>query len=74
MARYYSRVFVAITLSISFLSCVKEVEQRPEESSQGNLHEVIFHAGWAPETKTVLQEDGSIWWEPGDNAWLYFQR
>ena len=74
MARYYSRVFVAITLSISFLSCVKEVEQRPEESSQGNLHEVIFHARWAPETKTVLQEDGSIWWEPGDNAWLYFQR
>ena len=72
MARYYSRVFVAITLSISFLSCVKEVEQRPEESSQGNLHEVIFHAGWAPETKTVLQEDGSIWWSPGDEISLCF--
>lgn len=39
------------------IGCVKEVEQ---QQPQGELHEVVFHAGWAPETKTVLQEDGSV--------------
>ena len=39
--------------------------------SQEELHEVVFHAGWAPETKTVLQEDGSVWWSPGDEISLF---
>lgn len=38
---------------------------------QKDLHEVVFHAGWAPETKTVLQEDGSVWWSPGDEISLF---
>lgn len=41
-----------------------------ESPSQEELHEVVFHAGWAPETKTVLQEDGSVWWSPGDEIAL----
>ncbi len=38
---------------------------------QEELHEVVFHAGWEPETKTVLQEDGSVWWSPGDEISLF---
>ena len=51
--------------------CVKEAEYIPE--GQNNLHEVVFHACWAPGTKTMLQEDGGVWWEPGDVAGLFFQ-
>lgn len=59
--------FVVLILFTSLYGCVKEVEQ-----PQGELHEVVFHAGWAPETKTVLQEDGSVWWSPGDEIALYY--
>ena len=43
------------------------------DSLESNLHEVVFHAGWAPETKTVLQEDGSVWWSPGDEISLFIK-
>lgn len=49
------------------IGCVKEVEQQPQEE----LHEVVFHANWVPETKTVLQEDGRVWWSPGDEISLF---
>lgn len=52
--------------------CVKEADHQPLEKDQEILHEVVFHAGWAPETRTVLQEDGSIWWSPGDEIQLCF--
>lgn len=54
---------LAILIPSLLMGCVKEAEQ---QTSQEELHEVVFHAGWAPETKTVLQEDGSVWWSPGD--------
>lgn len=38
---------------------------------QEGLHEVVFHAGWDPETRTMLREDGSVWWEPGDEISLF---
>lgn len=63
---YISSV-ATITLSLLLCGCAKEVEQ---QQSQEELHEVVFHAGWAPETKTVLQDDGSIWWSPGDEIAL----
>ena len=44
-----------------------------EPSPQEELREVVFHADWAPETKTVLQEDGSVWWSPGDEINLFPQ-
>lgn len=59
-------VWVVLLSSLS-IGCVKEVEQ---QQPQEGLHEVVFHAGWAPETKTVLQEDGSVWWSPGDEIAL----
>lgn len=65
------RALLAINLSVIVVGCVKEVEQQPLEQDQENLHEVVFHAGWASETKTVLQEDGSIWWSPGDEIALF---
>ena len=63
----YISPVATITLSLLLCGCAKEVEQ---QQSQEELHEVVFHAGWAPETKTVLQEDGSVWWSPGDEIAL----
>ena len=51
------------------VGCVKEADEQPLDKE--NLQEVVFHAGWAPETKTVLQEDGSVWWSPGDEISLF---
>lgn len=64
----------AITLSVIAVSCVKEANLKNLDQEQENLHEVVFHAGWVsetPATKTVLQEDGSVWWSPGDEINLY---
>lgn len=57
------RTLWPVLLSFLFSGCAKEIEQ---QQPQEGLHEVVFHAGWEPETKTVLQEDGSVWWSPGD--------
>lgn len=57
-----------IPLILAGCAKVKEVEV-PQE--QEGLHEVVFHAGWDQETRTVLQEDGSVWWEPGDEISLF---
>ena len=65
------KVFCAISIPIIIAGCVKEVEPQPQDE---DLHEVVFHAGWAPETKTVLQEDGSVWWSPGDSIALFCWR
>ena len=59
---------LCISCSILIIGCVKEIEQ---QQTQDGLHEVVFHAGWAPETKTILQEDGSVWWSPGDEISLF---
>ena len=53
-----------------FAGCVRDAEQPVVEEDV--LREVVFHACWDPETKTVLQEDGSVWWEPGDAISLFF--
>lgn len=62
------RTLWAVFLSFLITGCIKEVEQ---QQPQEELHEVVFHAGWAPETKTVLQEDGSVWWSPGDEIIMF---
>ena len=64
----YISIVTTIALSLLLCGCAKEVEQlQPQEK----LHKVVFYAGWAPETKTVLQEDGSVWWSPGDEISLF---
>ncbi len=67
MKKISRSLFVVLLVAVT-LGCTKE-DQQPID--QDNLHEVVFHAGWAPETKTVLQEDGSVWWSPGDEIALY---
>lgn len=62
-------ILCAIALSTVMAGCVKEVEQ-PVDAEE-NLHEVVFHAGWDAETKTVLQEDGKVFWSPGDEISLF---
>lgn len=65
---FLQRTLWAILLTFLLTGCVKEIEQ---QQPQEELHEVVFHAGWEPETKTVLQEDGSVWWSPGDEISLF---
>lgn len=62
---------LAILIPSLLLGCVKEAEQ---QTPQEELYEVVFHAGWAPETKTVLQGDGSVWWSPGDEISLFVDK
>ena len=64
------KVLYLLIIPVILAGCakVKEVEQ---PQNQEELHEVVFHAGWDPETRTVLQEDGSVWWEPGDEIRLF---
>ena len=63
------KALIAVISTSLIIACVKEAELQP--LNQDYLHEVVFHAGWAPETKTVLQENGSVWWEPGDAIGLF---
>lgn len=65
------RALNIIVISIALFGCAKEIEQQPSEIPQENLREVVFHAGWSSETKTALQEDGSVWWTPGDEIALF---
>jgi len=57
------KLLIGLVFTLSMFSCKVEELKAPQ---QEDLHEVIFHAGWDAETKTVLQEDGRIFWEPGD--------
>ena len=59
---------LSITLSgLAFISGC----QREKEILDSSLHEAVFHAGWDSETRTVLQEDGNVWWSPGDEISLF---
>ena len=60
----------ALSVALSGLAILSGC-QREQEFPISDLHEVVFHAGWDPETRTVLQEDGSIWWSPGDEISLF---
>ena len=60
-----------IPLILAGCARVKEVEIPQEKEG---LHEVVFHAGWDPETRTELQEDGSVWWSPGDEISLFVEK
>lgn len=68
-SRFVRTMLCTIAASAVLAGCVKEVEQ--PQGTEENLHEVVFHAGWDAETKTVLQEDGNIFWEPADSIVLY---
>lgn len=66
------QLLVTFLFSVSMTGCVKEIDnQRPLEETQIELHEVVFYAGWDTETKTVLQEDGSVWWSPRDEISIF---
>lgn len=64
------KVLYLLIIPVLLIGCskVKEVEV-PQELD--GLHEVVFHADWGAETRTILQEDGGVWWSPGDEISLY---
>lgn len=58
-----STIIIAISL---IPSCKKE-----QEYSNIGLNEITLKAGWDSETKTVLQEDGSVFWSPSDEISVF---
>ena len=64
------KVLYLLIIPLILVGCakVKEVEVL---QVQDGLYDVVFHAGWDSETRTELQEDGSVWWAPGDEISLY---
>lgn len=63
------KVLYLLIIPVLLMGCAKVKEAEVPQEQEG-LHEVVFHAGWDPETRTELQEDGSIWWTPGDEIVL----
>ena len=64
------KILSLLIIPVLLIGCAK-VKEAEVPQEQDGLHEVIFHAGWDPETRTVLQEDGSVWWSPGDEISLF---
>ena len=64
------KVLYLLIIPVLLIGCSKVKEAEVPQEQEG-LHEVVFHAGWAPETRTELQEDGSVWWSPGDEIALF---
>ena len=72
MLKHTMNLSKAFALSVALLGlAILSGCQREMEVPESNLHEVVFHAGWDPETRTELQEDGSVWWSPGDEISLF---
>lgn len=73
MKAYY--YFVALIAAGIICSCEREAEISEIASPQPeNGIEVFIHATMAQEgdTKTILQEDGAVYWQPGDQIMVYF--
>ena len=64
------KVLSLLIIPVLLVGCAKVKEAEVPQEQEG-LHEVVFHAGWDPETRTVLQEDGNVWWEPEDEISLF---
>ena len=64
------KVLSFLIIPVLLIGCAK-VKEAEVPQEQDGLHEVIFHASWDPETRTALQEDGSVWWTPGDQIALF---
>ena len=64
------KVLSLLIIPVLLAGCAKVQETELHQDQEG-LHEVVFHAGWDPETRTVLQEDGSVWWSPGEKINLF---
>ena len=64
-----SRVFVSF-VALSGLAIVSGC-QTETELPESNHQKVVFHAGWDPETRTELQDDGSIFWSPEDEISVF---
>ena len=54
----------AVLFPLLLVGCANDVDM--SKAPDGDLHEVVFHAGWNPETRTMLQKDGSVFWSPAD--------
>ena len=61
---------LALGSAILLCSCIKEADKDNETVNT----EVIIHATMAQDgdTKTVLQENGSVFWQPGDQIAVFF--
>lgn len=67
---FFRKASYLLLLPVFLQSCANDVDKQITATSE-ELHDVVFHAGWDPETRTVLQEDLSVWWSPGDEISLF---
>ena len=74
MERIIKNSACVFMLMATVIGCIKEIEMNNDAQDQEGLQAVVFHAGWAPETKTILQEDGEVFWAPGDSITLVSER
>jgi len=64
-----SRYFIAATALIVLTACAKEMVQQ-ESNPQGKEYE--FTAGFAGDTKTVVQPGGEVWWSPKEEINVFY--
>ena len=57
-------------LSVSACTGISEIEN-PEETVKKEVTIKVSHE-YDGQTKTVLQEDGSVWWKPSDAIGVFF--
>ena len=67
------KLLFSLIIPFLLVGCARVNEVEELQQLEG-LHEVVFHAGWEPETRTVLQGDGSVWWSPGDEISLFIDK
>ena len=63
----------SLIIPVLLIGCTKDQEIEVLQEHNG-LHTVVFHASWDPETRTALQEDGSVFWSPGDSICIFAVR
>jgi len=64
-----SRYFIAAAAVIALAACAKEMVQQ-ESNPQGKEYE--FTAGFAGDTKTVVQPGGEVWWSPKEEITIFY--
>lgn len=72
MKKTISYILSVAAAAAAMLSCTKEIvqDQPMQEPQDGNIVTFVANAE-NPDTKTTLQEDGSIWWDAGDEISIF---
>ena len=67
-------IFLLSALSVVAGCTMEEGLVKEEQNNQSNGKEITIQATRedSPDTRTVLESDGSVWWTPGDAISLFY--